>query len=80
MMVRIFSKVTQIRHPYIMRISADIFTVEKLKLPAWLVASIFIPIVAQIWVAPIQMFYFNTFSTYSVFANILHSPDGRDCG
>ena len=33
-----------------------------------------IPIVAQIWVAPIQMFYFNTFSTYSVFANILSVP------
>lgn len=33
-----------------------------------------IPVVAQIWVAPIQMFYFNTFSTYSVFANILSLP------
>ncbi len=33
-----------------------------------------IPIVAQVWVAPIQMFYFNTFSTYSIFANILSMP------
>lgn len=33
-----------------------------------------IPIVAQIWVAPIQMFYFNTISVYSVFANILSVP------
>lgn len=38
--------------------------------PNWLKVPILIPIVAQIWVAPIQMFYFNTFSLYSVFANI----------
>lgn len=36
--------------------------------------SLLIPIVAQIWVAPIQMFYFNTFSSYSIFANILSMP------
>ncbi len=40
------------------------------KLPEWLLAGILIPIIAQIWVIPIQMFYFNTISTYSVFANI----------
>ena len=33
-----------------------------------------IPVVAQIWVIPIQMFYFNTISTYSIFANILSVP------
>ena len=33
--------------------------------------SILVPIIAQIWVAPLQMFYFNTFSLYSVFANII---------
>ena len=35
---------------------------------------VFIPVIAQIWVMPIQMFYFNTISTYSVFANILTVP------
>lgn len=44
------------------------------KIPNWLTGAILIPIVAQIWVAPIQMFYFNTFSTYSVFANVCSMP------
>lgn len=44
------------------------------KLPNWLSGTIFIPLVAQIWVAPIQMFYFNTFSLYSVLVNILVVP------
>lgn len=44
---------------------------EKLdKIPSWIKVPILVPIVAQIWVAPIQMFYFNTFSLYSVFANL----------
>lgn len=44
------------------------------KIPDFLIGAILIPVVAQIWVAPIQMFYFNTFSTYSIFANILSMP------
>lgn len=44
------------------------------QIPQWLSASIFIPVIAQIWVVPIQMFYFNTISIYSVFANILTMP------
>ena len=36
--------------------------------------SVLIPIVAQLWVIPIQMFYFNTISIYSVFANIITIP------
>ena len=44
------------------------------KIPDWLSAGVLIPIIAQIWVAPIQMFYFNTFSTYSVFANVSIMP------
>lgn len=40
------------------------------KIPDWIKAPILIPIVAQIWIAPIQMFYFNTFSLYSVLSNI----------
>ncbi len=43
-------------------------------IPNWLSGAIFIPIVAQIWVAPIQMFYFKTFSLYSVLANIAVMP------
>ena len=44
------------------------------KIPDWLLGAVLIPVVAQIWVAPIQMFYFNTFSLYSVFANVLSMP------
>lgn len=36
--------------------------------------AILIPFVAQLWAAPIQMFYFNTFATYSVLANLVISP------
>ena len=45
-----------------------------LKISEFLKASILIPIIAQIWVIPIQMFYFNTISTYSIIANILTVP------
>ncbi len=49
--------------------------VSKIKfLPKFLSGAIFVPLIAQIWVAPIQMYYFNSFSTYSVFANILSVP------
>ena len=47
---------------------------KNLPIPNWLTGAILIPLIAQIWVAPIQMFYFNTFSTYSVFANLLSMP------
>ncbi len=47
---------------------------KNLKIPDWLGTAILIPIVAQVWVIPIQMFYFNTISTYSVFANISIMP------
>ncbi|MFA7658742.1 MAG: ComEC/Rec2 family competence protein [Candidatus Gastranaerophilaceae bacterium] len=46
----------------------------KTKVPPWLSGAIFVPLVAQIWVAPIQMYYFNSFSLYSVFANIAILP------
>ncbi len=36
--------------------------------------SIFVPFIAQIWVIPIQIFYFNTISLYSLFANIITVP------
>lgn len=43
-------------------------------IPPSISSSVLIPIVAQLWVIPIQMFYFNTVSVYSVFANILTIP------
>jgi competence protein ComEC len=36
--------------------------------------TIAIPIIAQLWVIPIQIFYFNNISIYSVFANIMSVP------
>lgn len=42
-------------------------------IPDWVKAMIVIPVIAQIWVVPIQMFYFNTISLYAVFANIISS-------
>jgi len=39
-----------------------------------ILGALFIPIVAQIWVIPIQMFYFNTISLYSFPANVSIMP------
>ena len=50
--------------------TANIVSQKLTKIPDWIKIPVLIPIVAQIWVAPIQMFYFNTFSLYSVLANI----------
>lgn len=33
-----------------------------------------IPVIAQLWVMPIQIFYFSNISVYSVFANIMSVP------
>lgn len=44
------------------------------KILNYIIGLVLIPVVAQIWVAPIQMFYFNTISTYSIFANVLSVP------
>lgn len=44
------------------------------KVKEYISSAFLIPVVAQIWVAPLQMFYFNTFSTYSVFANVAIMP------
>jgi ComEC/Rec2-related protein len=49
---------------------ADVIARKFNNVPNWIKVPVLIPIVAQVWVAPIQMFYFNTFSLYSVFANI----------
>lgn len=48
--------------------------IKENKFLSYIFGTLLIPVVAQIWVAPIQMFYFNTFSTYSIFANIFSVP------
>lgn len=50
--------------------TANVFSSKLTNIPDWVKAPILIPLVAQIWIAPIQMFYFNTFSLYSILANI----------
>lgn len=55
-------------------VSADIIQKYFPNWPKIISGTIFIPIIAQIWVIPIQMFYFNTISMYSVFANIVTMP------
>ena len=47
---------------------------EENKIVYKVVGALLIPIVAQIWVIPLQMFYFNTISTYSFFANVSIMP------
>ncbi len=44
------------------------------KLPPIVSDTICIPFIAQLWIIPIQMYYFNTFATYSLFANIAMMP------
>lgn len=52
-------------------LTTAVVVAQKLEnIPNWIKVPVLIPIIAQIWVAPVQMFYFNTFSLYSVFANI----------
>ena len=41
----------------------------KNKYAEFLAGAVLIPFVAQLWASPIQMFYFNTYATYSVLAN-----------
>lgn len=40
----------------------------------WIIGTISVPIIAQLWVVPIQIFYFNSISLYSVLANIMSVP------
>ena len=47
---------------------------SKLKIVNCITGTIAIPIIAQLWVIPIQIFYFNNISIYSVFANIMSVP------
>lgn len=47
---------------------------KDIKIPEAVKGDVTIPIVAQAWVAPTQMLYFNTFAPYSIFANIAIIP------
>ncbi len=42
--------------------------------PVSFASMLLVPLTAQIWAAPLQMYYFNTFTPYSVFANIAVLP------
>jgi len=47
---------------------------SKYKIINWIIGTVFIPIIAQLWVIPIQIFYFSNISIYSIFANIMSVP------
>lgn len=47
---------------------------SKNKIINFAISTVMIPIIAQLWVIPIQIFYFNNISVYSVFANIMSVP------
>ena len=47
---------------------------SKDRLLNWLAGTVSIPIIAQLWVIPVQIFYFNNISLYSIFANIMSVP------
>ena len=55
-------------------ITGPIVIKSKNKIVAFIISTITIPIIAQLWVIPIQIFYFNNISIYSVFANIMSIP------
>ena len=44
------------------------------KIIDFMVSTVTVPVIAQLWVIPIQIFYFNNISIYSVFANIMSVP------
>jgi len=52
-------------------VSSDLLKYNGNKFVGYLRDCFIIPMIAQFWVAPLQMFYFNTFSLYSVFANTI---------
>ena len=55
-------------------LTAPYFLKSKNKLINWLIGTISVPVVAQLWVMPLQIFYFSNISVYSVFANVLTVP------
>lgn len=55
-------------------IMAPAFDRLKNKVLNFIISTVAIPVIAQFWVIPIQIFYFNNISVYSVFANIMSIP------
>lgn len=55
-------------------LTAPYFLRAKNKILNWLIGTISVPVVAQLWVMPLQIFYFSNISFYSVFANVLTVP------
>lgn len=48
---------------------------EKLNMiPKFISEPLIVPVIAQLWATPIQLFYFNTYASYSIPANILSIP------
>ena len=56
------------KKPAIIRAGAFLFS------PISILGMVLVPLTAQIWAAPLQGYYFNTFTPYSVFANIAVVP------
>ena len=55
-------------------VSAPIIGKLPNRIADFLLGTVSIPIIAQLWVIPVQIFYFNNISLYSVFANIMSVP------
>ncbi len=56
-------------------LSSKVFSFNfKFKPFNYILSVCIVPIIAQIYIAPLQMYYFNTFNIYSVFANIIIVP------
>ncbi len=55
-------------------IMSPVIPMFKNKIANFISGTIAIPIIAQLWVIPIQIFYFSNISLYSVFANIMSVP------
>jgi len=53
---------------------APVFIEKTKPVPDFVSGAILIPTIAQLWATPFQLFHFNNFSVYSVFANILVTP------
>ncbi len=56
-------------------LSAKVFSFNfKFKPLNYILSVCIVPVIAQIYIAPLQMYYFNTFNMYSIFANIIIVP------
>lgn len=55
-------------------LNASLFMDKVKPIPVWLSGTILVPIIAQVWAEPLQLYHFNTFATYSVIANVFTVP------